>query len=305
MDHGVVSPALKRAAGFAGAALCVLAAVLLLRRGVQLGDVLVERLTKISVAAFGVALVFYCVGAAALGFAWVLLARAATASPVRARPLFVAHLRSQLAKYLPGNVFHFAYRHVAARREGLGHRALGGALAFESILLVAAAATLASGVASDPRLDAVTPWLRWVVHAAPLMAIALALAGSFAMRRLGSADARPSRTLSTFAAVFAIDAGFFLLAAGALRLLCEQPDLLPFAAWCGWLALAWIAGYVTPGAPGGLGLREAVLVLGLGPVLGEAEALAIAFAYRLVTIGADALLAGIGFGLRDRAETSA
>lgn len=300
-----MSPALKRAAGLAGAVLCVIAAALLLRRGFQLGDVLVERLTKISVAAFGAALVLYGIGAAALGFAWVLLARAAAASPVHARPLFVAHLRSQLAKYLPGNVFHFAYRHVAARREGLGHRALGGALAFESILLVAAAATLASGVAADPRLESVTPWLRWVVRAAPLVAIAVALAGAFAMRRFGSADARVSRTLSAFAMVFTIDVGFFLLAASALRLLCAQPDLLPFAAWCGWLALAWIAGYVTPGAPGGLGLREAVLVLGLGPVLGEAEALAIAFAYRLVTIGADALLAGIGFGLRDRAETSA
>lgn len=300
-----MSPALKRAAGFAGAALCVVAATLLLRRGLQLGDVLLERLAKIPPAAFGAALALYGAGAAALGLAWVLLVRAAAASPVHARPLFVAHLRSQLAKYLPGNVFHFAYRHIAARREGLGHRALGGALALESVLLIAAAAMLAAGVASDPRLDGLAPWLRWVVRGAPVAAIAVALAASFAMRRLGPAGGRPSRLLSTSAIVTAIDLAFFLLAACALRLLCAQPSLLPFAAWCGWLALAWIAGYVTPGAPGGLGLREAVLVLGLGPVLGEAEALAVAFAYRLVTIGADALLAGAGFALRDRAEPSA
>lgn len=299
-----MSPALKRAAGFAGAALCVVAAILLLRRGIQLGDVLAERLTKISSGAFGAALVLYGVGATALGLAWVLLVRAAALSPVQARPLFVAHLRSQLAKYLPGNVFHFAYRHAAARREGLGHRALGGALAFESVLLIAAAAMLAAGVASDPRLDELAPWLHWVVRGAPLAAIAAIVVGGLAMRRSSPIKGRPPHIASTVAIVFAIDVGFFLLAACALRLLCEQPSLLPFAAWSGWLALAWIAGYVTPGAPGGLGLREAVLVLGLGPVLGEAEALAIAFAYRLVTIGADALLAGTGFVLRDRSETS-
>jgi uncharacterized membrane protein YbhN (UPF0104 family) len=79
---------------------------------------------------------------------------------------------------------------------------------------------------------------------------------------------------------------------------------LPFAAWCGWLALAWVVGYVTPGAPGGLGLREAVLVLGLSPVVGDAEAMAVALAYRLVTIVADALLAGGGFLLRHEAGES-
>lgn len=300
-----MSPALKRAAGIAGAALCLAAAALLLRRGIQLGDVLVERLTKISPVAVTAALALYCAGAAALGVAWVLLVRAVAAAAVHSRPLFVAHLRSQLAKYLPGNVFHFAYRHVAARREGLGHRALGGALALESLLLVAAAATLASGVVADPRLDTLAPWLRWVVQAAPLAAIAVALVGSFALRRFGSGAGRPSRVLATLVVVLLIDAAFFVLAACALRLLCQQPGLLPFAAWCGWLALAWIAGYVTPGAPGGLGLREAVLVLGLGPVLGETEAIAIAFAYRFVTVGADAILAGVGFLLRDRTQAAA
>jgi len=52
-----------------------------------------------------------------------------------------------------------------------------------------------------------------------------------------------------------------------------------------------------PGAPAGLGLREAVLMLGLSPVLGEPEALALALVYRLLTVAADAVLAGIGFAL--------
>jgi uncharacterized membrane protein YbhN (UPF0104 family) len=95
--------------------------------------------------------------------------------------------------------------------------------------------------------------------------------------------------------VLAIDFAFFLLAGAAVRVLDSSPDVLPFSAWCGWLSLAWIVGYVTPGAPAGIGLREAVLVLGLSPALGESEALALALLYRLVTTIADGALAAFGF----------
>jgi len=298
-----VSPALKRAVGWAGSAACVLAAVLLLRKAFALGDALGERLAGTAPVAFAGSLAAYLVGAAALGVAWVCLVRAMTGAAPDAHALYIAHLRSQLAKYLPGNVFHFAYRHAAARREGVGHVPLGGALAFESILLIAAAAMLALGVVADPRIDQIAPWACTIVHAAPVAALLACVAVVFVLRKRASTSA--TRSAPAIAAAFAIDIAFFVLAAVALRLLCVQPQALPFAAWCGWLALAWVVGYVTPGAPGGLGLRETVLVLGLAPVVGDAEAMALALGYRLVTLAADALLAACGFLAQRRAGETA
>jgi uncharacterized membrane protein YbhN (UPF0104 family) len=52
-------------------------------------------------------------------------------------------------------------------------------------------------------------------------------------------------------------------------------------------------------------LREAVLVLGLRNVLGEADALAVALAYRLLTLIADGVLATIGFAIPMRERTAA
>lgn len=288
----------KRAVGVAGALLCVVALALLVRRGVALGAELGDRLAQISILHFAVALAAYVVGAMALAFAWALLVRTAAGGALHTRPLVVAHLRSQLAKYLPGNVFHFAYRHLAARRQGVGHAALGAALAFESLLLIAAAAILALGVSADPRIDAMLPWaLRLLWLAPPLAGVAVLIASASA-RRFGFAETNGRKAGAALLGVLAIDICFFLLAAFALRLLCAQPAAMPFDAWCGWLSLAWAVGYVTPGAPAGLGLREAVLALGLGPVLGQSEALALALAYRLLTVAADAVLAGIGFALR-------
>jgi hypothetical protein len=53
---------------------------------------------------------------------------------------------------------------------------------------------------------------------------------------------------------------------------------------------AWFIGYITPGAPGGVGVREAALVVLLGPSLGEATALSVAAGLRLLTMLGDLLL---------------
>jgi hypothetical protein len=296
-----VQAALKRGATIAGGLLCAAAATLLIMRGIALRDSIGERLSQISVAAFASALGLYLVGSLLLGAAWIVLVRVASGAHARARPLLRGHLRAQVAKYLPGNVFHFAYRHVAARREGLSHAALAAALGLEAALLLAAAALIALGVAADPRLESLVPWARRSVALVPLLAVVAWIALSYVAPRFGVPRAPMSRRAPGLALVLAIDFAFFLLAGAALRTLHTQPDVLPFGAWCGWLSLAWIVGYVTPGAPAGIGLREAVLVLGLSPALGDSEALALALLYRLVTTIADGVLAAVGFLDRDPA----
>jgi uncharacterized membrane protein YbhN (UPF0104 family) len=76
---------------------------------------------------------------------------------------------------------------------------------------------------------------------------------------------------------------------------CVQAfDLSYSLNWGGWLAgfaLAWTAGLVVPGAPGGLGVFEAALLLRLGFAIPEAPLLAIAISYRLVVTLADLLAA--------------
>ena len=290
-----MSPALKRAATIAGGLLCVLAAALLVARGIALRETLGERLSQLSLSTFAVSLGLYTAGSLLLGIAWVALVRVASAGRPRALPLFRAHLRAQVAKYLPGNVFHFAYRHVAARREGVAHGSLATALGLEAALLLAAAGVIALGAVADPRLDALVPWARPLVWLVPLLAVGAWLALSHVAPRFGVPAAPLMQRAPRLALVLAINLFFFVLAGTALRGLCAQPDALPFGAWLGWLALAWLVGYVTPGAPAGLGLREAVLALGLAPALGDAEALALALLYRLVTVVADGIVAVLGF----------
>ena len=57
----------------------------------------------------------------------------------------------------------------------------------------------------------------------------------------------------------------------------------------GIFATAWVAGYLTPGAPAGLGVREAILVTLLDPVFGPAVAVALPLGLRIVTSAGDAI----------------
>lgn len=63
-------------------------------------------------------------------------------------------------------------------------------------------------------------------------------------------------------------------------------------------ASAWVAGYLLPGAPGGLGVREALSVTLLGVVVGAGTAIGLSVTMRLATVMGDGLAFLVGMALR-------
>jgi hypothetical protein len=74
-------------------------------------------------------------------------------------------------------------------------------------------------------------------------------------------------------------------------------DLLDAAAAVGGIGLAWAAGLAFLPAPAGAGVREGVLVLTLGPIVGGEAALTVALASRALLILADIALAAASTGM--------
>jgi hypothetical protein len=127
--------------------------------------------------------------------------------------------------------------------------------------------------------------------------VAVAAAGGCfaAMARTRSAATKLSRNLSAaalaaplYAAVWVIVGSAFWLTASAI--LSVPVRQLPF--YIGAFAAAWIVGVVAIYAPGGLGVREGVLVGLLHSRLGSADALVVAAASRLMLTVVDILFAG-------------
>lgn len=95
-------------------------------------------------------------------------------------------------------------------------------------------------------------------------------------------------------AAFGLALIFFLGSSGCFILMSSSMGGADWLTLVPWIAAAWLLGFLVPGAPGGLGIREFVLVLGLTPVTGEAQAALDALMFRLVTITGDTIMTVIG-----------
>lgn len=184
---------------------------------------------------------------------------------------------SQIAKYLPGNVFHFLGRQAIATADGYAAGPVVRSAFWELAAISASGASFALLA------------LPSVLDVPPLSAIAafvIAVGGGLGLahRRLGR---HVARALALHTLFHAISAAIFLaclelLAPAAVVLSADRLGML-----CGAYVVAWLAGIATPGAPAGMGVREVALLWLLGPVVEPAALVAATVVSRLVMIGGD------------------
>ena len=217
-------------------------------------------------------------------------------------------LVSQIAKYLPGNVGHLVGRFALARRDGVPAGAAGMAMAAETACLLTAAgflvtltaltrpdllAELASGTGMESNRLRVL---------AVLAGIAVVGAGTFVYLRSRRSGGRSARRVgaSLVWAVTLYLANFGLLGVSLHAVsTVVSPGFGPgpiFATAV--FTVAWTAGFLIPGAPGGIGMRDGLIVLGLSLVTGSGAALAAALMHRGVSVLGDVVTFGLGWRLR-------
>jgi hypothetical protein len=206
---------------------------------------------------------------------------------------------SQPAKYVPGNVFQYMGRHGWMARAGVANTPLLKAMSWDIILLLLAAVLfgiVAFLVFPMPMAFLSERLLRGIAMVAGglFVVMAIALAVSPRLQRLVGV-LRPRVT--TVAVVVPLLMVFFAMQAlifatlGSVITGQVVPQLATVA------VVSWIAGILPLGTPGGLGTREAMMLLLAGPLIGQPDALLLAGLFRMVTILGDAVCAGIGWAI--------
>ncbi len=210
------------------------------------------------------------------------------------------HAVSQVMKYLPGNVMHFAGRHAMGRRLGAPHQLLILAAATEAVLLlvVGGVVSLLAGPGIADAIAASTglpmPGFGLLVPAGLALAVAIAGVGRWLLGRMRAHGLAWDGLAGPLLIAGGLYLSFFLgcgLVAAWLLAFALGVGLPVVLLVTGSLALAWTVGFLTPGAPAGLGVREVVLATILSPFLGPPGALALAALYRITTVAGDGLLA--------------
>ncbi len=247
--------------------------------------------TSGAVAALAGAMGLYLVMILAGAVAWFLLLRSSRPETSLAAVLAICGL-AQPGKYLPGNVGQYLGRAVLARRQGVPLQDSALTIVFETAgLIVAAAAWAVLAGSSDIWKIAL---LAVAAVAAPFLLVHVLERWFPEMlrRRLG-VTRLPRPSIATLGACLVLYVASFACGGVGCELLAR--GLFGASSDVSWtrivpaFALSWVAGFVTPGAPAGLGIREALLVGGTAPLYGPGTALSTALAFRFVTVLGDGL----------------
>lgn len=242
------------------------------------------------------------------GWVWVGMLRRDFHQPVAVAELIQAYLQTNIAKYLPGNIWHYYGRVSAATKAGATLETATVSVLLEPLLMAASALLVA--LLSGPAIARQQGYWVWlvmgvglgatlgVIHPKVLNQILQRLAKA-KQKALPVQDAMPPSQLMHYPCVallgnltFLLLRGFgFLLAFWAITPFDEAQVPILLSGF----SLAWLLGLIVPGAPGGLGVFEATAIALLGWLYSPAVLLAVVACYRLVSVISEAIGAGMAW----------
>lgn len=239
--------------------------------------------------------VFYGLFITVMSASWRIILEFFSNKRIPLRIAFTVYAKANIAKYLPGNVMHFAGRNVLGHKFGWSHSDIAASSLLEVAFMEVTAFFLAGifmlwgvPVPRDLFSRISVKYLAIAVITVTVVFVAFFFAKVYQkkgdVRSLLSLD-----FLSLFMRIFPLYSfvflGFGLILVGIF--LAATNTVLSLSGVftiVGVSVISWLTGFVVPGAPGGLGVRESMIVLLLSSEYGPENALTSALILRLVTL---------------------
>lgn len=279
----------------AGGILSLICLYYFARRAMMVSDGLLE-LTDGPSFQFLLAVIPYMLAGCASAWAWwhMLNILGVTIRPLVAAGIFFA---AQFGKYIPGNVAQHIGRVALSKRYGLPVFPVLASMSIEifagvGIMLLFSMPVITTYIVFP------SMWIATGIMSAALLIGLLCLKRGLRHFLSELLPARLGNIAFTWKWSIPLAYSFLSTIMSGVGLLLLDPIFItdPFIAirvisiFCA----AWVAGYITPGAPAGLGIRELILSEGLTPIVGIEGATIVALLLRAVTIIADLIAFGIG-----------
>jgi hypothetical protein len=274
---------------------------------------------------FGASMGLYTLGLGAFGICfWRVLGRSAT--PVDLWPALRAYLISHLGKYVPGKALVVVLRAGLVAPYGARPATAAFSTLYETLLMMASGGLLAAAIfglsGGGPLLRLPVPMLGEIDM--PLALLSLALGGPLFVLVMPRVFPKVSaivrapfpgvgpESLPSFSGRLLAEClvwsvvGWFFCGMSQVAVvrgigLGGPASAVGPADWptvVASVALATLAGFVVAVFPGGLVVREGVLMAALGPLLGDREAVVAALALRLSWVAAEVVASGVAAPMR-------
>lgn len=223
------------------------------------------------------------------------------------REALCVYAKANIGKYLPGNVMHYVERNLFADKLQMSQKRIAAASVAEVLTLVLAAFFIGTVLAFPQLQEAVWAVLEktgiteeqafaFGIGGCVLAVAAVAVMAKLRMdilQAMGAAwkEAWRKGAARAFFAAFFLYVSVLLLLGLVLVLVYRywigRPDLHQAMQMISAYAIAWVMGFVVPGAPGGIGVRELVLTLLLSQTAGRDTIAALGVLHRLLTVAGD------------------
>lgn len=231
---------------------------------------------------------------------WKLILEALFDTKIKYLDTMNIYVKSNLGKYLPGNIMHFAGRNLIGKKYNLSHKKMVTATMFEIVLKVLCVAIIIVTFAYESFQVAIVQYgiddkTIFVLIGFILISVAIFIF-LYNKRQKNNNSYRVNYfklvlVFVLYSFIFLSTAFCFILLSGEIvswNIIIENfPKIL------GSYLIAWLIGYLVPGSSGGIGIRESVMMILLSELYGTDKILLVSVLLRIVTTLGDLFAYGI------------
>ena len=218
---------------------------------------------------------------------------------VKTRTAMRVYAVSNLYKYIPSGVMYVLGRNrMAIETKGLSHGKVALATLAEGIFLVLAAVILTSVYSFDYFIDYIRQFKLppWIIFTFAAMTGVLIFFRRYLQPAVDYISLHPVMIVKRLVCALVIVSLWGISFAAALLIMGQPLTFGLGASVAGLFILSWLAGYLTPGAPSGIGIREVVLFTFMGGVLDDGILLSTIVIHRALQVAGDIAAYGIALG---------
>lgn len=249
----------------------------------------------------------------AMAFAWKIILEKLSGKKLSLMSTVKVYAKSNMGKYLPGNVMHYVERNIFAAKMELNQLEIAAGSIIEVGTMILTAILFSIMISYRDFLNVLWQIINYktifvfIVAVVILLVIVVCLYIRYSkFQSLIKVIFRP-RFLSVIGKIMPIYMmvllcfGMVLLFVCRYVLACEmsmEESLVMVSVFI----LAWLFGFIVPGAPGGIGIREFVLVLLLSAMIGETNILFAALIHRMISTIGDILAYIVSVLIREKGQ---
>lgn len=285
---------------FIGNIITVLALLLIIRKLISYELDYTMLMNRRTLLVLGICLAAYVINVISGALPWMKMVEIVSQKKMPYMTTTFVHVRANLLKYLPGNVFQYIGKNELATKEDVGHMQVAAATVLDILLMFTIAAIIGGLCVRQYLLTIIRTYvsLKYIVLLSLVAAIFLFAVCMYLKKKKGNLLQygmevfKNKRNIKNFVicTLYYVIQNIWVGGIYVALLLCiseVSAKSLPTLLIIGANIISGVIGFITPGVPGGLGVREIVMALITRDIFIEDDIMLTSVIFRIISIIGD------------------